>query len=263
MKAEEILERIRCSEMVLVGLGGEFDIDGRTRESRLYRQGYDRLQEAGYHWLIPAWNEYCTALSGNDTVTPAMEKLLDLIASKNYFLVSVSTNSKIACSVEKKDRLVMPCGGVLKKQCGKGCGAEPVPVSDDDRERIKAAFDELAQGRVPDKDRFLLDKCAECGSKMIFNNVYAPNYNEKGYLDNWHKYTKWLQATLNKDLLILELGVDMRFPTVVRWPFEKVSVYNNKAFLCRVNEKIYQLPQEISTKGCGIPQNAIAWLRQL
>ena len=68
---------------------------------------------------------------------------------------------------------------------------------------------------------------------------------------------------MNHKLLVLELGVGMQFPSVIRWPFEKVVFFNQKAFLCRVNEKLYQLTEELAGKGCGISMNAIDWLKQL
>ena len=98
---------------------------------------------------------------------------------------------------------------------------------------------------------------------MVLNNIFAEGYNENGYLEQWKVYTKWLQGTVNHRLLVLELGVGMRFPTVVRWPFEKVAFFNNKAAFVRVNEKLYQLSEELAIKGCGIAQNAIAWLEIL
>ena len=98
---------------------------------------------------------------------------------------------------------------------------------------------------------------------MVLNNIYAENYNEKGYLEQWSLYTKWLQGTLNRKLLVLELGEGMRFPTVIRWPFEKIAYFNKKAVFVRVNEELYQLTEELSEKGLGISKNAIAWLESL
>lgn len=262
MEMEEILEQIMQADMVLVGLGEEFDEEKRLREDAVYRQGCENLRAAGCHWLIPAWNEYCSAGRGEDAVAQAIRKLMGLLVHKNFFIVSVSTNSAIAQSVDREDRLVTPCGGVLKKQCGKNCGSEPMPVSDNDRETLDKMFGKLYQDHVIE-EMPQLGKCAECGYDMVLNNIYTENYDERGYLDNWQLYTKWLQGTLNKKVLVLELGVGMKYPGVIRWPFEKVITYNQKAFLYRINEKIYQLPQEISTKGCGISQNAIAWLGQL
>lgn len=262
MEVEDILEQIRQADMVLVGLGEEFDEEKCLREDTVCRQGCENLQAAGCHWLIPAWNEYCSARRGKDAVASAIKKLMGLLEHKNFFIVSVSTNSAIGHSVDREDRFVAPCGGVIKKQCGKNCGSEPMSVSDNDRETLDTIFEKLYRDHVIEKMP-QLGKCAGCGCDMVLNNIYAENYDEQGYLDNWQLYTKWLQGTLNKKVLVLELGVGMKYPSVIRWPFEKVIIYNQKAFLCRINERIYQLPQEISTKGCGISQNAIAWLEQL
>lgn len=98
---------------------------------------------------------------------------------------------------------------------------------------------------------------------MILNTIYAESYNEAGYIEQWQIYTKWLQGTLNRKLLVLELGVGMQFPSVIRWPFEKVAFFNNKASFVRVNERLYQLTAELASKGVGISQNAIEWINQL
>ena len=98
---------------------------------------------------------------------------------------------------------------------------------------------------------------------MVLNTVHTDDYDEKGYLEQWQLYTKWLQGTLNKNLTVVELGVGMRYPTVIRWPFEKIVFFNKKARLVRVNESLYQLTEELSGKGCGIPRNGVEWLENL
>ena len=46
--------------------------------------------------------------------------------------------------------------------------------------------------------------------------------NEENGQKQWDLYNKWLSATLNKQLLIIELGEDFNHPNVFRWPFEKI-----------------------------------------
>lgn len=275
---EICLEELERADMVLAGLGEEFDIGEAPGRRREYREGRDLLQREGFQWLVPAWNEYCCdRLSGRDGQagpeggpdsegqTPAeqaLTKLAGLLEGKNYFVVSVSTNSRIARIPWREGRLVMPCGSVLRKQCAQGDG-EMAEVSREDRERLSGAMEELYGGHLSPQTGSLLGVCPRCGAPMVLNNVYGDKYDEMGYLEQWQVYTKWLRGTLNRKLLVLELGVGMRFPSVVRWPFEKVAFLNRKAFFCRVNGKLYQLDENLSGKGCGIPQNAVDWLCRL
>ena len=134
-------------------------------------------------------------------------------------------------------------------------------------QEINDAYDKICDMLTSQEDGLKVDislgKCPECGAPLILNNVYAEKYNENGYLPDWQIYTKWLQGTLNKKLLILELGVGMQFPSVIRFPFEKIAFYNNKAEFYRVNEKLYHLTEELKDKGKAISENAIDWLLSL
>lgn len=256
-------EKISEAEMVLVGLGEEFD-DNVLRKCPEYADGVKKLKEMELDTLIPAWEEFCSGLDTekkeSSAVSTALETLRALLEQKNYFVVSVSTNNAVSRVPWRDGRLVMPCGAAEKKQCARGCEAVLEEVTEEDRQRLWAEFKRLYASRQMGEVSSLLGKCPVCGSDMVLNNVYAENYNEDGYLEQWQLYKKWLQGTVNKRLLILELGVGMRFPTVIRWPFEKAAYFNNKAFFCRVNQKLYQLTEELSGKGEGISQNAIDWL---
>ena len=89
-----------------------------------------------------------------------------------------------------------PCGNDSWQQCRDAC-----------------TKDIWEPGEVPD------GVCPHCGAPLIPNTVAAEHYIEEGYLPQWQAYTRWLAGTLNKELLILELGVGFGTPTVIRWPF--------------------------------------------
>lgn len=79
----------------------------------------------------------------------------------------------------------------------------------------------------------------------------------------WNAYLNWLTATLGHRLCILELGVGFSSPQVIRWPFEKTAEYNFKSVLIRVNDKLPQLPKEISERGISLQCNAVEFLRNI
>lgn len=262
MEMEEFRKQLAQAEMVLVGLGEEFDAACGLNGVQEFQRGRELLQSKGVHWLLPAWGEYCACKLGVNT-QPVLEKLAELLDGKNFFLVSVSVNSAVESVFGGSSRLVMPCGSVRLKQCEKACEGEIFPVGEKDSAVLEELFRELWTDGFDSEEVRRFGNCRQCGSSMVLNNVYADNYDENGYLEDWQRYTKWLQGSLNHRILLLELGVSMGFPSVVRIPFEKIVTYNKKAFLCRVNEKLGQLPADLFTKGIGISKNAIDWLVQL
>ena len=181
----------------------------------------------------------------------ALQELGKALKGKNYFVITTCTNSILNCDIFDEERIVSPCGTLEKKQCPKNCEDSLQMVTEEE-------LLQLQQAEIIEEVQ--LGVCACCGEKLVLNNVYAEKYDEAGYLEAWGRYTKWLQGTLNKKLLILELGVDMTFANIIRWPFEKVGFYNQKATFVRVNEKLYYMSEELKDKGIAIGKNAIDWL---
>ncbi len=266
MSKEDFWERVGRADKILVGLGEEFDNLGRLRGIPEYIKGCRLLEKENCSWAIPVWNLFWNKKMGDlgEPVRSALRSLFEILEGEkrsfrgDYFVVSTALDRSI---VHDSGRVVMPCGSSLKKQCSGGCKEVLQTVTDEELELLLQGCEEVLEGSVQGLLR--LGKCPDCGENFVLNNIHAPNYQESGYLEQWNSYTKWLQGTLNRSCLVLELGVGMQHPTVIRWPFEKIVYFNKKAYLYRVNEKLYQLTEELSGKGCGISMNAIDWLNQL
>lgn len=215
---KEIEQKIKDADLVLVGIGAEFEV-----------------------------KKYCV----DERAREALYKLSEILMGKNYFLLTTCTNDVLGNIGFKEDRMVAPCGTLKKKQCE--CCENS--ISELTAEDIKLLEEAIRHAEEP-----VLTACATCGKPMVLNNIYANNYDENGYLENWSIYKKWLQGTINKKVCILELGVDLTFPSVIRWPFEKVAFYNQKAEFIRVNERLFHMSEELKDKGISIAKNSIDWL---
>ena len=66
---------------------------------------------------------------------------------------------------------------------------------------------------------------------------------------------------MNKKSVLLELGVGMRYPGIIRFPFEKVAMYQQKCVLYRINESISQIPEELSDKAYEVHSNSVNFCR--
>lgn len=181
----------------------------------------------------------------NDDVIEAYKKLGEMLEGKNYFIVTLCNDDKIFKSIINPERIVAPCGSYQFLQCEDVC-TEDIYLT-------KEYESLLNDGKEP--------KCPHCGKNLIINRLGCKKYSEEGYLKKWNLYMKWLQGTINKKVCILELGVGVKYPTVIRWPFERVAFINEKAKFIRVHESLYQLTEEIKDKGISIQANPVELLR--
>ncbi len=260
---KEIIEKIKEAEFVLIGLGEEFDNKRALDRIPEYKDGLNTILESEEAWLTPAYVDYTAC---NESVERACFQLEKALKGKNYFIVSTSTNPVINRVPWRENCLVMPCGGTHFLQCEKGCKETLRETTEEDMIKIKGIFG-TKKDLIGYCNSFSQDKtfgeCPICGAPLIFNNVYTMQYNELGYLEQWQRYTKWLMGTLNKSIFVLELGVGWQAPSVIRSPFEKIAYFNKKASFYRINEKLYQLTEELKDKGVSVPENAIDWLLKL
>ena len=168
----------------------------------------------------------------------AYHALYELTDGKDYFIVTTVTDARIFDSPLRADRITAPCGNVNWFQCSEAC-----------------TKDIWERGEVPE------GRCPHCGAPLAANTIEAKNYIEEGYLKSGNLYREWLAGTLNHALLILELGVDFKTPTVIRWPFEKTVFFNRKSHMYRINQKFYQIVGDIQERTVSIPQNSVGFIR--
>jgi len=251
---ELLKQKVDEAEMVLVGIGEDF---GSTQKqifaSETYKRQAVRIPEEK-QWMLPFVYAKTMEESGCEQAYINLGKLLE---KKNYFIVSLRTDDLIYKEnfALRSDRIVTPCGGVSKLQCEDNCSQKVYDVPEKLWEQLEKSWNE-------NNDFALISdvRCPDCGKRLVFNRIDEKSYCEEGYLPMWEKYTKWLQGTLNHKLCILELGVGMRYPSVVRWPFEKMAFFNQKACLFRVHHKLYQLTEELSGKGYAVGEYPVDFL---
>mgnify|MGYP003290520424 FL=1 len=226
---------INDSDMILVGMGESFQEDFSS--IAIDDKNISVVDEFKR-------NRYIAALDMDETIE-AYNVLAKLLEGKNYFVVTLCDDDKIYKSNLREDRIVAPCGTYAKLQCEEVCSEDIYSVQD--------YIDKLENGEE------LL--CPKCGKKLVMNRIHNRKYSEEGYLKQWQLYMKWLQGSVNRKLCILELGVGMKYPSVIRWPFEKVAFINQKAKFIRVHDYLYQLTEDLKEKGISVQMSPVEFLR--
>ncbi len=262
---KEFLEAIREAELVLVGLGEEFDSVTGAQDTNMYEVGKEILMQSEQSSLMPAWQRLYYS-EQSELIRDRLSSLATILEEKNYFVVSVATNRIITEIPWHEGRLVMPCGSDLRIQCSGECEEHLERLKAEEMLKLDDALDKWRIKLMQGENSCLPDwqgVCLKCKKRITLNNIYNEQYDENGYLPDWQIYTKWLQGTVNRKLVVLELGVGMKFPSVIRFPFEKIAYFNQKAKFYRVNKNLYHLTEELTEKGVGIADNAIDWLENL
>lgn len=164
----------------------------------------------------------------------AYTQLYEWVKEKDYFVITTVTDGFLYHSALARNRQVAPCGNIHWRQCENACKT-----------------DIWEEGEVPD------GRCPHCQGPLVPNTVTAEHYLEEGYLGQWKAYQDFLAGTLNRELLILELGAGFDYPSVIRWPFEKTVYLNRKAFMYRVHHSLSQLTGQIRERAEQICVNSV------
>ena len=91
--------------------------------------------------------------------------------------------------------------------------------------------------------------CPVCGGPMDVNLRINQFFVEDRH---WHesaeRYEKFVTVHLKSRLVLLEIGVGMNTPTIIRYPFEQITYTDKDATLIRLNDSWPQAPPEIANR---------------
>ncbi len=259
-KQNLLIQKINNADAVLIGIGEEFnesfgDIDKFPRLMGVLDE-VDR--DDSLEWIVPYIEKLYIDEHDGGRLERAYENLYRLVKDKNYFVVTTCIDGNIKKADFDAERIVEPCGNYSRLQCSSQTCSGGLYDVGGYLERIRTV---LASGGSKEYIS-VQPKCPICGEALVFNNVLCgKGYIEDGYKPQWEKYTNWLKLTLNKKLCVLELGVGLSMPDIIRWPFEKAAFYNKKADFFRINETLYQMTEDLSDKGVSIAANSVDFLQ--
>jgi len=79
-------------------------------------------------------------------------------------------------------------------------------------------------------DPAVLPTCPYCGAPLFVAFRAREEYPQQAA--NYHR---WLEGVLDKNLVVMEIGVGFNTPGVIRWPFERLVNVHKDATFIRIN----------------------------
>lgn len=163
---------------------------------------------------------------------PLYKELYELVKSRRYFVITTNVDGQFRKAGFDPDKIFEVQGDYGLIQCAVGC--HPKVYSD------KEAVEEiLKHSHDMTVDRQYVPVCPVCGGDM---DVHV---RKNGYFvqdDNWDKaaerYEEFMRNYADRGkVVLLELGIGFNTPTIIRFPFERVTFHNPQATLVRLNSE--------------------------
>lgn len=252
---EQLCEMVKEAEYLLIGIGEEWTYS--LNELLIlpdFLTDLDKMKDVSNQDFILSnlQKKYYESFQTCE-LKRAYQSLYQLCKDKDYFLISMNYDRYPILAGFSQEKCVFPCGNLQMLQCDNNCQNSLMSAQEEYEKAIKVLNGEI------DGKSIEQSVCPFCGEKIVYNTIEANKYCEGGYLEQWDKYMKFLQKTINKKLCLIELGVSMRFPEVIRNAFEKTTFYNQKANLIRIHSSLADVPQTIKDKSFIKHEDSVAY----
>jgi len=86
-----------------------------------------------------------------------------------------------------------------------------------------------------------IPRCPQCGDYLVPNIRTGNNFVEKPWIKNYAILYELINVCRRKNILLLELGVGVNTPGIIRYPFEQLALQRKNTTLFRINLNINHL----------------------
>ncbi len=258
----KLKEELRTADAVVVGAGSGLSTSAGLTYSgeRFNRYFYDFAERFGIRDIYSGgfypfpdeetrWAWWARHIYFNryiDAPKPVYKELLELVKDRDYFVITTNVDHQFQKAGFDKKRLFYTQGDYGLFQTVDGENGKTY----DNEEWVMKAME--AQGfvkdskgvfQVPEDGRLsmsipkkLIPKCPDDGSDVTMNLRADDTFVED---EGWHRasaaYSDFLRRHEGLHVLYLELGVGANTPVIIKYPFWKMTMANDKAVYACLN----------------------------
>lgn len=263
---ERAAELIREADYVLIGAGaGMSTAAGAEYGGKFFEENFAEFQEiygkgpymqdmysAGFYpfpdqeskWGY--WSHQALLAGADLDVTPLHKTLLEALEGKKLFLLSTNADHQFEKAGLPVEQIFQTQGSYNLIQCKRGCH----PKTYDAVELFRQMERVRREGKIPSE---LVPKCPVCGGNMEMNLRVDNCFVED---ENWHaaedRFSRFLSECVNGKTVLLELGVGFNTPTIIRFPFEKLTREHENLSLVRLSRSKAMVPASLGDRAVGI-----------
>ena len=210
----------------------------------MYSGGFYPFPSREEFWAY--WSRYLYLNRYQDAPVPVYEELRELLAGKDYFVLTTNVDHCFQKAGFDRRRLFYTQGDYGLFQCSGPCRQETFGNEEAVREMVLSQGFRLGKAGellVPESGSpamavptELLPVCPYCGRPLIPNLRCDGSFVED---EGWHRaaerYTAFLRSRAGQRILFWELGVGYNTPGIIKYPFQRMTAQNPKAVYACVN----------------------------
>lgn len=253
-KIERLKAEIQGADAILIGAGSGLSTSaGLTYGGERFLKYFSDFHEkygitdmySGGFYPFPSLEEYWAWWSRHIyynrydvTHGKPYADLLELVRSRNYFVLTTNVDHQFQLAGFDKTRLFYTQGDYGLWQCSEPCHQ----ATYDNKAVVRRKIAEQADMRVPSE---LIPHCPKCGKPMTMNLRCDDTFvQDAGWYAAAHQYEDFLHRYGTDRILFLELGVGGNTPGIIKVPFLRMTAQNPKATYACIN-----LGEAITMKG--------------
>ena len=231
------------------------DFEAKYGFHDMYSGAFCSYETPEEHWAY--WSRFITVNRYVDPPKPVYQEVLELVKSKDYFVITTNVDHCFQKAGIDKKRLFYTQGDYGLFQCSEPCCQETF----DNADAVAQMMERQTDMKIPSG---LLPVCPRCGRPMTMNLRSDDHFVED---EGWHeaaqRYEDFLRTRGASRLLFLELGVGYNTPVIIKYPFWRMTAQNPKATYACVNYGEAVCPKEIEARSICINSDIGAVLEAL
>ena len=210
----------------------------------MYSAGFYPFPDQESKWGY--WSHQALLAGADLDVTPLHKTLLGALEGKKLFLLSPNADHQGEKAGLPAEQIFQTQGSYNLIQCRRACH----PRTYDAVELFRQMEQARRNGKIPGA---LVPKCPVCGGDMEMNLRVDDAFVED---ENWHaaeeRFSRFLSECVNGKTVLLELGVGFNTPTIIRFPFEKLTRQHENISLVRLSRSKAMVPADLGSRTVGI-----------
>ncbi len=282
-KIEQLQQALKQSEVIVIGAGAGLssaagynytgerfqkwfkDFENKYHIKDMYTGGFYPYTTLNEYWAY--WSRYIYINRYVDAPKPLYHTLYNIIKNKDYFVITTNVDHCFQKAGFDKKRLFYTQGDYGLLQCSVPCHTHTY----DNKEMILKMLEsqcyqkEIDSGInkmfVPDE---LIPYCKICGKPMSMNLRADDTFvQDNGWYQSAERYQTFLKNHKNKNVLFLELGVGYNTPSIIKYPFWKMTNEWKKAKYVCINQSDTLIPKQIQKKAICINDDIETVINQI